>query len=459
MKLTLTFICFGFLIAKSNAATDYYVSPTGKNTNSGTSAGSAFLTISKAVSMVAAGGTVHVAAGTYSENITTNANGTASARIRYVSDTHWGAHIIGSGTEFAWSNNGNYIDIVGFDITGSGRGGIVNMGSYTLISGNHVHNLAVSGGCTGSGGAGIVDADYSASDCDIIGNVVHDIGVPGSCNGVQGIYHSNLRGHILNNIVYRASAFGIHLWHAATDVIIANNTVFANGTSGMCGGIVIGNGDSPGGTVLSNTKVTNNIVYNNPGVSISEYCYSGQNCIGSGNVISNNLVYGNGSSISLKVGSATATVTVDPQFVNYKADGTGDYHLKSTSPAIDKGTATNAPSTDLDGKARPQGAGYDIGAYEFSLTTGIPADEMEQNSVLLYPNPFTTNFNISISHGIIIKDAVIKIYDVCGREVKTVAISNNETSIDRGELSNGIYFYCVINNNGNVGNGTLVVSE
>jgi hypothetical protein len=55
--------------------------------------------------------------------------------------------------------------------------------------------------------------------------------------------------------------------------------------------------------------------------------------------------------------------------VNYKFDGTGDFHLKSTSPAIDKGTSSSAPKTDIDNTPRPQGAGIDIGAYEFSSTS------------------------------------------------------------------------------------------
>jgi hypothetical protein len=42
-----------------------------------------------------------------------------------------------------------------------------------------------------------------------------------------------------------------------------------------------------------------------------------------------------------------------------------DYHLSATSPAIDRGTTTSAPATDLDGNSRPHGAGIDIGAYEY----------------------------------------------------------------------------------------------
>lgn len=43
-----------------------------------------------------------------------------------------------------------------------------------------------------------------------------------------------------------------------------------------------------------------------------------------------------------------------------------DLHLCSGSPAIDSGTTQGAPQDDYDGNIRPQGAGYDIGAYEYS---------------------------------------------------------------------------------------------
>ncbi|MEO7576786.1 MAG: choice-of-anchor Q domain-containing protein, partial [Massilia sp.] len=308
--------------------------------------------------------TVHVARGDYYGNVRSDTSGTATARIRFVSDSKWGARIIGSGTEAMWTNFGNYVDIVGFDISGSGRHGILNWASYTLMSGNHVHNLGVSGGCAGGGGAGIVNANYNGTSGDIIGNVVHDIGVPGECNTVHGIYSTNLGGLIANNIVYRASSYGIHLWHAVRNVVIANNTVFANGSAGMGGGIIIGNGDAPGGVILDHATIINNIVYKNPGASIREYCYSRENCIGAHNVIANNLLSANGSGISLIVGSATATVLSDPQFVNFKADGKGNYHLKKSSPAANQGHSALAPAYDMNKIARPRGTAVDIGAYE-----------------------------------------------------------------------------------------------
>ncbi|MET0855358.1 MAG: right-handed parallel beta-helix repeat-containing protein [Telluria sp.] len=351
--------------AASTPPTAYnlYVATTGSDSNPGTQS-APFLTITRAARAAKPDTTVHVAPGVYRERVRTRVHGTAAARIRYVSETKWGAKIIGSGIHGMWTNTGNHVDIVGFDVSGSGRLGILNEGSFTLVASNHVHDLAISGGCTGSGGSGIVNANYSGSDGDIIGNVVHDIGVPGACNGVQGIYSSNLRGKIMNNIVYRASAWGIHLWHAANQVTVANNTVFANGAGSMGGGIVVGTGDRPGGVILNHTKVINNIVYRNPAGGIKQYCYSGQACIGPNNLVSNNLVYGNGRAISMRVGRDAGTIAADPQFVDYQADGRGNYRLQSTSPAINQGMTASAPITDIDHAARPRGAAPDIGAYE-----------------------------------------------------------------------------------------------
>ena len=57
-------------------------------------------------------------------------------------------------------------------------------------------------------------------------------------------------------------------------------------------------------------------------------------------------------------------------FENWSA---GDYRLRSGSPAINKGTATNAPAVDIDGTHRPAGA-VDIGAFEVGPTAGAAAD-------------------------------------------------------------------------------------
>ena len=52
----------------------------------------------------------------------------------------------------------------------------------------------------------------------------------------------------------------------------------------------------------------------------------------------------------------------DPLFTD--AAGS-DFSLLEASPAIDAGLSEGAPAIDIVGVARPQGAGIDIGAYEY----------------------------------------------------------------------------------------------
>jgi hypothetical protein len=61
----------------------------------------------------------------------------------------------------------------------------------------------------------------------------------------------------------------------------------------------------------------------------------------------------------------TGNINDDPLFV-----GAGDYHLTAGSPSIDAGTSDDAPGTDIEGTTRPQGNGYDMGAYEEFIIPG-----------------------------------------------------------------------------------------
>jgi len=293
--------------------------------------------------------------------VVSNLSGTATARIRFVSDVQWGAKIRTSGVESMWENNGNYVDIMGFDISGDGRLGILNMGSFVRIIGNNVHNIPAAG-CTSNGGAGIDNANYSATDDDVIGNVVHDIGnLTTPCYEVQGIYHSNLRGHVINNISYRNQSWGIQLWHAPRNVVIANNLVFQNGE----GGIIVGAGDAPGGVTASGMTVANNIVMDNhsswgDGIAIYEFGLTGTD-----NKYLNNLIWKNTQGVLLQNGVVDQnTINADPLMVNYLPGGGGDYHLSSSSRALNSGTMTGLPSQDYSGAPRPLSTGPDIGIYE-----------------------------------------------------------------------------------------------
>ncbi|HKD80951.1 MAG TPA: right-handed parallel beta-helix repeat-containing protein [Candidatus Angelobacter sp.] len=340
---------------------EYYVSPRGNDAGDG-SATSPWATIQHAANVAGPGALVHVTPGKYIEAIRTTTSGNSAARITFRSDAKWGAKIIAPGSDSAWENRASYVDIEGFDITGSARLGILNQGSFVRIMGNHIHDIPAQ--CGNGGGAGINNANYQASDNDVVGNLVHDIGSTLSvkCGTVQGIYHANLRGHIMNNIVYRAWAYGIHLWHAPKNVVVANNLVFQNGEAG----ILVGAGDAPGGVVASGIVVVNNMILNNPASTWG----GGQAIIESGltgadNKYSNNLIWSNKQGIVLQNGISTAgTIKADPRLEDYRADGSGNYHLSQSSPAIAAGTVVGVPPIDFDGHIRPAASRPDIGPYQ-----------------------------------------------------------------------------------------------
>jgi parallel beta-helix repeat protein len=145
---------------------------------------------------------------------------------------------------------------------------------------------------------------------------------------------------------------------------VYNNIIYDNG----CGVQVSGN--------CNNCLVYNNTIYNNSktfGISVIS---------GSGVIVKNNIVYGSGTNniedytgtgtfsnnLCTKIGPGCA-LAGNPLFVNA---GAHDFHLQSTSPAIDAGVTLSAVPTDMSGMPRPYGARYDIGAYEYQVST-VPA--------------------------------------------------------------------------------------
>jgi hypothetical protein len=329
---------------------NYYVSPSGSNSSGDGSAASPWATIAYASTRVGPGATVHVAPGTYSgPEFSTNSSGTASAHITYISDTKWGAKLVGTSGS-TWSNYGNYVDIVNFDVTGPGYNGIYTEGDHTRVIGNNVHDVLINR-CDSNGGSGI---NLNGTNAEVNGNFVHDNGPKTACGYVHGIYFLLAGGSAFNNIVFGNAGWGIQLWHDPSHITIVNNTLFRNET----GAIVIGNDI----TSADYCVVNNNIAYDNAR-GISE-----EGNTGTHNVYQNNLVYQNPTSnISLQNGNtATGTVSANPLFVNYTGDKTGDYHLQSTSPAENAGTTNSAPTPDYDGCRRPYGSLPDNGALEYA---------------------------------------------------------------------------------------------
>jgi hypothetical protein len=137
----------------------------------------------------------------------------------------------------------------------------------------------------------------------------------------------------------RSSGGGIHTFGGT-------NTLTNNSLSGN-------SADDGGGTYtrLGRTTPTNNIIWGN-----SDGIFNDESTI----TVTYSIVQGGFTGES--------NLNVDPQFIDQPPAGlstSGNLRLMATSPAIDADTNSGAPATDLDGRSRPIGAGYDMGAFEF----------------------------------------------------------------------------------------------
>jgi len=348
---------------------NYYVAPSGSDANPCTAAAPCY-TMQRVSQLMSPGDNAHFAAGNYTWSYSSNKatkSGTASAPITYISDVKWGAKVYGNGCDPIW-NSGDYVQIINFDLTGNCSEGINVDGNYDKVIGNRVHDLpaCTSGWCV----AGIMSYsdNFQATGVQVIGNVVDNIAMnttdPVQQNTIHGIYMSGPNAVVQNNIVTRAIAACIELYHNTTNEIVTNNTV-AN-----CGRYGIEIGADPSIGVNRNSIVNNNIVVNVNGRGFHE-----TNSVG--DVFYNNVIYNNNPNWDICCGVQSGTITLtsarfNALFVNYTGDMTGDYHLQAGAAAIDAGTTlcvagvgVCVPAFDFAGTGRPNGAAYDIGAYEY----------------------------------------------------------------------------------------------
>lgn len=332
------------------------------------------------------------------------------------------------------------------------------------VAGNHVHN----GGSGTTGGEGIdikdgchygavlknhvhhvqrvgiyVDAwEQHTHSIEIAANIVHDCGGFALASEAGGLLE-NIR--IYNNIAYRNRHCGLVIgnWgdvnmaeRPIRNIKIINNTFCNNGSEEWGGGINIENPQTIG------IVIRNNIFSNNRSFQISDEAgISADNLI-----IDHNLIDGD-TDYSTEV-AGTNTVLGTACFVN---DVNSDFSLSESSAAIDRGVATDAPQVDFNGKKRPYGTGYDIGAYEFTpdiaiedTTSELPIPEnfeLFQN----YPNPFNSATTIpfylqTAAH------VQLYIFNISGQYLATLLNRTydqgfHSVSIDLPGLASGVYVY------------------
>ena len=91
------------------------------------------------------------------------------------------------------------------------------------------------------------------------------------------------------------------------------------------------------------------------------------------------------------------------------------------------------------------------------LGTNILANFMKNNSVAFYPNPFKINATIDINSGIDIQGTELNILDISGRIIKTIPVVNHKFSINKDNLTKGLYFYELIKKNEIINSGKFVI--
>ncbi len=285
-------------------------------------------------------------------------------------------HKCHSSAVHAWFNKARWTisDIVidGNEITETNMSGSQEAISLCGVNGfeimnNHVHHIHKEG----------IDAKEGSSNGKIHHNHVHDF----YTKFAVGIYIDSSRSEgknieIYQNTIHDAKSgisLATELGGSLTNIKIYNNLIYGNRH-----GFSIHHYEKPGTHLKKDISLINNTFHNNElAVRMTEVKENFANLI-----IRNNIFSGKGRAAtnlgSLKEEDLTMdhnlfgpaskihtfgknTLKGDPQFINAAK---ADFRLQKDSPAIDRGSAEKAPSSDFDGNTRPRGKAYDIGAYE-----------------------------------------------------------------------------------------------
>jgi hypothetical protein len=171
-------------------------------------------------------------------------------------------------------------------------------------------------------------------------------------------------------------SLGYYQWYS--DITIKYNTFNTMVGNCRCFDIVIHPSWWKNIVIANNIFQNNNIgsyIYYSDTSNPSDPCYIFMNNLYNNTVKAPASHWKSGSTTIFEVSAIIST----PSFVNRK---TGNFHLNATSPAINAATSSYIVLNDYSRTVRPQGPGYDIGAYEYDK-----AIQPNIGNVMISPNP------------------------------------------------------------------------
>jgi parallel beta-helix repeat protein len=362
------------LLSLPTQAADYFVRAGGNNANPGTSADQAWATVAHAAQRVVAGDTVYVGAGSFAGQLYMHQRaGTPNQPIRFIADTTGqhtgdaGAVTLTNGSGLVHLSRSHSVEFTGFRME--------------VTSGNTVYNEASTGilldGCVivsaGAGLHGTSGSSWTVRDTTVTVSNGHAIYLTSATLTLSGSTLTVSAG--LNSPLYAGSRStttidrstlvgGGHGLYVDGGALTMTNTILANHANNA-----LHISGSPTVTAVhctlhgvgqdavyagGGTLRMHNTILSNPG----RYALF---AAGATITESHNLFHGWGLQMTYGY-TPPAPVLGDPAFVDAAAL---EFGVQAGSPARDVGlVATAYTTTDRVGGVRPQGSGWDIGAYE-----------------------------------------------------------------------------------------------